>query len=166
MHDSNDQYKIWPTTVDNDPHEQQHPAGKAYKKINLVVCIVVSMMEKRCDKCTFVGDEAALEQHRKRKTPCDSGQHLCRKGCGKGLKSPETRRNHEKTREELQMHNTTLQAQLTTQVEVSNLRMAVASRATASAVKGVGGIIICCGSLGGLVREATKTISLACLCLA
>ena len=105
-------------------------------------------MEKRCDKCTFVGDEAALEQHRKRKTPCDGGQHLCRKGCGKGLKSLETRRNHEKTckgpkqtREELQMDNTALQAQLTNQVETSNLCMAVASRATASAVKAVGGIM-------------------------
>ena len=105
-------------------------------------------MEKRCDKCTFVGDEAALEQHRKRKTPCDGGQHLCRKGCGKGLKSLEIRRNHEKTckgpkqtREELQMDNTAFQAQLTNQVEISNLRMAVASRATASAVKAVGGIM-------------------------
>jgi len=110
----------------------------------LVVCTVVSMVEQRCDKCTFIGDEAALEQHRKRKTPCDAGQHLCKKGCGKGLKSPETRRNHEKicdgpkkTQEELQLDNTSLQAQLANQEETSNQQMAIASSASVSAVKAV-----------------------------
>ena len=52
--------------------EQQHPAGKAYKKIDLVVCTVDSMAEEKCDKCSFVGDKAAMQQHRKRKIPCDA----------------------------------------------------------------------------------------------
>ncbi|DBB10695.1 TPA: hypothetical protein ACH3X3_007194 [Trebouxia sp. C0006] len=99
---------------------------------------------ERCDKCSFIGNKAAMEQHRKRKTPCDAGQYFCRKKCGKPLKSADTRRNHEKTcqgvqatREELQMDNTALQAQLANQVETSNQHMAVASSASVSAVKAV-----------------------------
>ena len=119
---------------------------KAYKKINLVVCTVNSMVEdlERCDKCSFIGTKAAMQQHRKRKTPCDAGQYLCRKGCGKPLKSADTRLNHEKvckgvqaTREELQIEKTALQAQLTNQVETRNQHMAVASSASVSAVKAV-----------------------------
>ena len=75
----------------------------------------------------FHWDKAAMQQHRKRKTPCDAGQYLCRKGCLKPLKSADTRLNHEKickgvqaTREELQIEKTALQAQLTNQVETSN----------------------------------------------
>ncbi|DBA84747.1 TPA: hypothetical protein ACH3X1_005993, partial [Trebouxia sp. C0004] len=66
------------------------------------------------------------------------------KGCGKPLKSADTRLNHEKickgvqaTREELQIEKTALQAQLTNQVETSNQHMAVASSASVSAVKAV-----------------------------
>ena len=99
---------------------------------------------ERCDKCSFIGTKAAMQQHRKRKTPCDAGQYLCRKGCGKPLKSADTRLNHEKickgvqaTREELQIEKTALQAQLTNQVETSNQHMAVASSASVSAVKAV-----------------------------
>ncbi len=65
-------------------------------------------------------------------------------GCGRGLKSPDTRRNHEKTcngpkktREELQMENTSLQAELSNQEEASNQHMAVASQASIAAVKAV-----------------------------
>ena len=45
------------------PREQQHPAGKAYKKIHLVICTVNSMAEERCDKCSFIGTKAAMQQH-------------------------------------------------------------------------------------------------------
>jgi len=85
-----------------------------------------------------------MEQHRKRKTPCDAGEYPCRKGCGRRFKSSDTRRNHEMickgaqaTLEELQIENTSLQAQLTNQEEASNQHMAVASQASVSAVKAV-----------------------------
>ena len=139
VHDCDDQ--DLPQLLTVHPREQQHPAGKAYKKINLVVCKVDSMAEEKCDKCSFVGDKAAMQQHRNRKIPCDAGQYLCRKNCGKLLKSADTRRNHEKTcdgpkktREELQIENTSLQAQLTNQEEASNQQMAIASSASVSAV--------------------------------
>ena len=132
VHDCNDQ--DLPQLLTVHLPEQQHPAGKAYKKINLVVCKVDSMAEEKCDKCSFFGDKAAMQQHRNRKIPCDDGQYLCRENCGKPLKSADTRRNHEKTcdgprktREELQIENTSLQAQLINQEEASNQQMAIAS---------------------------------------
>ena len=103
--------------------------------------------QERC-KCGFVGDKAALKQHRKRKTPCDAGEYPCRKGCGARLKSSDTLRNHEKickgaqaTLEELQIEKTSLQAQLTNQEEASNQHMAVATQASVSAVKAVSDIM-------------------------
>ena len=94
-----------------------------------------NMVEHRCDKCPYIApNKAALKQHSDRKTPCNSGKFACRQGCGKTLKSTETRRNHEKgcsgpetTREELQ-------AQLTNQEETNKLNMALVSHATTSAV--------------------------------
>ena len=77
-------------------------------------------------------------------TPCDAGEYPCRKGCGRRFKSSDTRRNHEMickgaqaALEELQIENTSLQAQLTDQEEASNQHMAVASQASVSAVKAV-----------------------------
>lgn len=61
-----------PQLLTVQPREQQHPARKAYKKINLVVFKVDSMAEEKCDKCSFVGDKAAMQQHRKGKIPCDA----------------------------------------------------------------------------------------------
>ena len=58
VHDCDDQ--DLPQLLTVHPREQQHPAGKAYKKINLVVCKVDSMAEEKCDKCSFVGDKAAM----------------------------------------------------------------------------------------------------------
>ncbi len=47
-------------------------AGNAYKKINLFVMYSGNMVEHRCDKCPYIApDKAALEQHLKRKTPCN-----------------------------------------------------------------------------------------------
>ena len=102
------------------------------------------MSEHKCNKCNYIAaDKVALAQHLQRKTPCDEGKYLC-KMCSKPLKSRDTLRNHEKTcqgpkktREELQLDNTTLQTQMSMQADASNQQMAVASNASVLAIKSV-----------------------------
>jgi hypothetical protein len=102
------------------------------------------MVEHKCDKCNYLAaDKAALAQHLQRKTPCDEGKYLC-KHCAKPLKSKDTLRNHEKacsgpkkTREELQLDNTILHAQMSMQADASNQQMAIASNASTLAAKAV-----------------------------
>ena len=110
----------------------------------LTVSILESMVDYKCSKCNYLAaDKAALAQHLQRKTPCDEGKHLC-KHCAKPLKSKDTLRNHErtcsgpkKTREELQLDNTVLHAQMSMQADASNQQMAIASNASTLAAKAV-----------------------------
>ena len=102
------------------------------------------MSEHKCNKCNYIAaDKGALAQHLQRKTPCDEGKYLC-KQCTKPLKSKDTLRNHEKkckgpkkTREELQLDNTTMETQLSMQADASNQQMALASNASVLAIKSV-----------------------------
>ena len=102
------------------------------------------MVEHKCDKCNYIAaDQAALAQHLQRKTPCDEGKYLCTH-CAKPLKSKDTLRNHEKTcsgpkktREELQLDNTILHAQMSMQADASNQQMAIASNASTLAARAV-----------------------------
>ena len=113
------------------------------------VCIIANMVEKKCSKCKYIAKTNwAWQQHLNRSTPCDAGGLECRKGCGKPLKSEETRRNHDnicigpqRTREELQAENEETQAKLASKEETSKLDLAIISRASTSvATKLVTGI--------------------------
>ena len=55
VHACNSQDKIWPPTVDDAATRTVASSRKAYKKINLVVCIVISMVKQECNKSTFIG---------------------------------------------------------------------------------------------------------------
>ncbi|DBA96409.1 TPA: hypothetical protein ACH3X1_015305 [Trebouxia sp. C0004] len=107
------------------------------------------MVEKKCSKCNYIAKTSwAWQQHLNRSTPCDAGRFECRKGCGKPLKSEETRPKHENicngpqpTREELQAENEEAQAKLASKEETSKLDLAIISRASTSvATKLVSGI--------------------------
>ncbi len=107
------------------------------------------MVERKCSKCNYIAKTSwAWQQHLNRSTPCDAGRFECRKGCGKPLKSEETRRKHENicngpqpTREELQAENEEAQAKLASKEETSKLDLAIISRASTSvATKLVSGI--------------------------
>jgi len=76
-----------------------------------------------------------------RSTPCDAGKFECRKGCGKPLKSEETRRKHEtncrgphRTLEEVEAGEQDAQAELASREETSKLDLAIISQASTSAV--------------------------------
>jgi len=70
-----------------------------------------------------------------RSTPCDAGTFECRLGCGKPLKSADTRCRHEKTcqgpqrtREEVEAGEEEAQAKLASREETSKLDLAIISQ--------------------------------------
>ena len=112
------------------------------RRRNLSVCIAANMVEKKCHKCNYIAKTNwAWQQHLNRSTPCDAGTFECRLGCGKPLKSAETRCRHEKTcqgpqrtREEVEAGEEEAQAKLASTEEASKLDLAIISQASTSVV--------------------------------
>ena len=108
----------------------------------LSVCIAANMVEKKCHKCKYIAKSNwAWQQHLNRSTPCDAGTFECRLGCGKPLKSADTRCRHEKTcqgpqrtREEVEAGEEEAQAKLASREETSKLDLAIISQASTSVV--------------------------------
>ena len=118
--------------------EQMH-----IRRRNLSVCIAADMVETKCPKCSYIAKSSwAWQQHLNRSTPCDAGTFECRLGCGKPLKSADTRCRHEKTcqgpqrtREEVEAGAEEAQAKLASREETSKLDLALISQASTSVVQ-------------------------------
>jgi len=111
------------------------------RRRNLSVCIAANMVEKKCHKCNYIAKSNwHWQQHLNRSTPCDAGKFECRKGCGKPLKSEETRRKHETNCRgphrtlEVEAGEEDAQAELANREEASKLDLAIISQASTSAV--------------------------------
>lgn len=113
------------------------------RRRNLSVCIAADMVETKCPKCSYIAKSSwAWQQHLNRSTPCDAGTFECRLGCGKPLKSADTRCRHEKTcqgpqrtREEVEAGAEEAQAKLASREETSKLDLALISQASTSVVQ-------------------------------